>query len=485
MSKFLEDMFIDVREKPNKDVGLSSLMEMVEKTMETLDNLNQNKSFLLEAPPGFEPGDAAATDSDRNDNVTVIRRPTIKITELWGKTENGDRDIMESLMNKIQGNTVQQKIESVNRFLEAEAPPPGEGDISEIMSYLIFLDTFASIVNDYGASVSGFLFEAFLAALMGGTSVQIDDPADVGAAPGSLPIEDVQLMIKQSEEADAEIKPYSLKLLRRDGVVKGSFKNIVDYFLDPAEGRKTDSIVYLIVTKDAEKLGGGKLGEWNGTLKFFEFTITRDNFLQLIGAPSEVPVYDYRPVTLRQRTKQAVEKAPSAIRGFPRYKTLDGEDIPEDTVMDKGTEVLRIVDTGETEKVIKGGAAKLYTPDQYEKITGKFADAPDIDRQIFGALQDTKGYQTEQQWSIGHGVYTKSFIGQIKLEPELLKTRAEDYTQSLNTSIVKIFNALGDLSDNINKYFIGAGEDMNRKAVGVAAKKDADTLKQEVDATIS
>ena len=66
-----------------------------------------------------------------------------------------------------------------------------------------------------------------------------------------------------------------------------------------------------------------------------------------------------------------------------------------------------------------------------------------------------------------------------------MKTRAEDYTQSLNTSIVKIFNALGDLSDNINKYFIGAGEDMNRKAVGVAAKKDADTLKQEVDATIS
>ena len=150
MSKFIEDMFIDVRERSNKDVGVQSLMEMVEKTMETLDNLKHNKSFLLEAPPGFEPGDSAATDSDRNDNVTVIRRPTIKITELWGKTENGDREIMENLMNKIEGNTVQQKIQSVNRFLEAEAPPPGEGDISEIMSYLIFLDTFASIVNDYG-----------------------------------------------------------------------------------------------------------------------------------------------------------------------------------------------------------------------------------------------------------------------------------------------------------------------------------------------
>ena len=353
------------------------------------------------------------------------------------------------------------------------------------MSYLIFLDTFSSIVSDYGASVSGFLFEAFLAALMGGTSVQIDDPADVGAAPGSLPIEDVQLMIKQSEDADAEIKPYSLKLLRRDGTVKGSFKNIVDYFLDPAEGRKTDSIIYLIVTKDAEKLSGGKLGEWNGTLKFFEFTITRDNFLELIGAPKEVPVYDYRPVTIKQRSKQAIEKSPAAIKGYPRFKTMNGEDIPEDTVIERGAEVLRIVNTGETQKVIKGSAAKLYTPDQYEKITGQFADAPDIDRQIFGALQDTKGYQTEQQWSIGHGVYTKSFIGQIQLEPELLRTRAEDYTQSLNTSIVKIFNALGDLSDNINRYFIGVGKEQNRKVIGQEAKQNAQTLKQEVDATIT
>ncbi len=350
MNKFLREKFIDVREKKKKELDLSSLLEMVEKTMNNLDGLKQSNSFLLESPPGYAPADVAVAGSDSNDNVTVIRRPTIKITELWGKVENGDREIMEGLMNKIQGNTVQKKIQSVNRFLEADAPPPGEGDIAEIMSYLIFLDTFSSIVSDYGASVSGFLFEAFLAALMGGTSVQIDDPADVGAAPGSLPIEDVQLMIKQSEDADAEIKPYSLKLLRRDGTVKGSFKNIVDYFLDPAEGRKTDSIIYLIVTKDAEKLSGGKLGEWNGTLKFFEFTITRDNFLELIGAPKEVPVYDYRPVTIKQRIKQAIEKSPAAIKGFPRFKTMNGEVIPEDTVIERGAEVLRIVNTGETQK---------------------------------------------------------------------------------------------------------------------------------------
>ena len=52
----------------------------------------------------------------------VIRRPTIKITELWGKTQNGDRDVMEALMRNIKGSTVKDKIESVNTFMRAAAP---------------------------------------------------------------------------------------------------------------------------------------------------------------------------------------------------------------------------------------------------------------------------------------------------------------------------------------------------------------------------
>ena len=204
----------------------------------------------------------------------------------------------------------------------------------------------------------------------------------------------------------------------------------------------------------------------------------------MIGAPKTVPVYDYVPQTLGRSFKQSIKNQPKAIQGMPHFKTLDGDEIEVGTQIPKGTEVLRLVQTG-TEDVIKGAAAKLYSPEDYKTITGKFADVPDVDRQVFAALQDTKGYQTEQQWSIGHGVYDQGFIGQIKLEPELLKEKAEEYTQSLNTSIVKIFNALGDLSDNINRYFIGAGKDFNRKVIGQQAKKDAEILKTEVNATIT
>jgi hypothetical protein len=480
------------KKEERKPIDFSTLIEMIEQLYDAIEP--EVTAGLMPPSSGYavvteeSERDVEVAGNEASDEITVIRRPTIKITELWGKMENGDREIMEALMKNIAGDTIEKKVQSVNEFLMKEAPPPGEGDISKIMSYLIFLDTFASIISDYGASVSGFLFEAFLAALFGGTSIQVDDPAQVGARPGSLPIEDVQLALQRGEEA-TEIVPYSLKVLRKDGVVHGSFKNIVDYFLDPAEERKTDTIVYLIVIKDADKKEGGGYGSWNGKLKFYEFVISRDNFLQLIGAPTEVSIYDYLPITSSRRARQVLEKNPAAIRGWPRYKTLEGGDIPEDTEIPKGTELLRLQDTGQTEKIIKGSAAKLYTPEQYGVVTGKFAEAPALDRQVFAALTDTKGYGSKQkggaQWSIGHGVYTANeyYKGEIDLDPEVLKTRAEDYTQSLNASIVAIFNALGDLTDNINTYFIGS-ENQNRKVVGQQAKKDAEVLKREVNTVI-
>ena len=89
----------------------------------------------------------------------------------------------------------------------------------------------------------------------------------------------------------------------------------------------------------------------------------------------------------------------------------------------------------------------------FASLAGKFGTAEEIDRQVFASLQDTKGYQAQAQWSIGRGIYTQKpyYKGEINLDPDLLKSRAEDYTQSLNGSIVKIFNALGDLILSFSK----------------------------------
>ena len=147
------------KKEEKKPIDFSMLMEMIEQLYdavepEVMDNspLPATGYILTKENDEYD----STTEEGPAANVTSIRRPVVKITELWGQPGKNDRMIMESMMKQIVGPTVKEKIKSVNEFLDA-SPEPGQGDISEVMSYLIFLDTFASIISDYGASVSGFI----------------------------------------------------------------------------------------------------------------------------------------------------------------------------------------------------------------------------------------------------------------------------------------------------------------------------------------
>ncbi len=54
-----------------------------------------------------------------------------------------------------------------------------------------------------------------------------------------------------------------------------------------------------------------------------------------------------------------------------------------------------------------------------------------------------------------------------------------EYTRTLNQNLVNIFNALGDLSDNINSYFI-AGD----KSQGNEAKTNVPNIRDAVNEVI-
>jgi len=512
MSELSEILRKEYKKKEERTpIDFSMLMGMVE---QLYDAIEPEVMGSLPLPPrGYvmtenEEARAPTTEEGDTDNIKVIRRPLIKITELWGTPGENDRTIMEAMMKKVKGDTVGEKISSVNEFLDA-SPTPGQGDISEVMSYLIFLDTFASIISDYGAAVTGFLFEAFLAALFGGTSIQVDDPAQVGASTRTLPIEDNQLWTQLQQCADSEsgdecdewdLVPYSLKVLRQDGAVHGSYKNLVDFFLDPNPQRKSDSLTYLIVIKEATKDKKGKLGEWTGVLNFYEFVLTRENFLSMIGVPGQREVWGWvlkKPsdagrhatLTVNPETNKLPKKVfPPEMAGTPRYKHADGAPIEVKTRFTDETNpegILVYEPTGEVQDVVKGAATKLYTQEEYDAVKAAVGTDPDekVGREAFMALSKVKGYGSETkggaQWSIGHGIYKNHPIGSINLNADLLKLKAEEYTQSLNAGIVAIFNALGALADNINSYFISG-----QKSAGTTAIKNAQVLKDEVNNVI-
>ena len=214
--------------------------------------------------------------SEQQQDIT-LKLPIIRISEkMWGKEGTKDREVITNLLSKIvaKGSNLTEKIQYINEFIEN---PPVTEDVSEILSHIVLLDTLTNILLHFNASAAGFAFEGFLAALLSGTQV----PA------GTAGIQDL---------VDNDKNPVSLKLLgEKPGDVHGSYRDLVDHFIDPGglkqdpesnqyvgqaggEGRMT-YIVGLKTFKEAgsaEALTGGEAQ----AIKFYQFDFSAETFLE-------------------------------------------------------------------------------------------------------------------------------------------------------------------------------------------------------------
>jgi len=394
----------------------------------------------------------------------VIRFPKIKITEKWGEKNNEDREIFETMMSQVKGSTVAAKVESVNKFLAYE-----EGiSVPRILSNLMFVEIFSSIIEEYNASTSGFLFEAFLAGLFKG--IQVSDPAQVGAKAGTLPIEDVAIAIRTGDGEDFEIKPYSLKVLSPKTELKGSFVNLVDYFV----GQRAPSIIYLVVTKEGE-----------GTLAFNEFSISKENFLDYIGHPEykEQKVYDQQEFIPASTEGSLVQQKNKKFKISARWKKdnkltvtdTSGKTIGHNDEIDPKKTYIAVSYEGKEFKPTGGMTAnqkKLYgDAEGYENM----AKASKGDN-FWETLKTTPGYKSDAQFYISPSNYRKRSenLGKLDLYPPKLLELANKYAEDLGSGLVALYNALADLSININKYFIASD-----KTAGTQAIQNAQTIHTE------
>jgi len=466
------------------------------KVIERYVKMFESGALMVEEGPA--PG---MVDIEDSSSERLIRFPKIKITENWGKKNNEDREIFETLMTRIAGNTVEQKIRSVEEFLAHK-----EGlTVAEILSHLMFLEIFSNILEEFNPSVAGFLFEAFLAGLFQG--VQIDDP--VG---GSLPIEDVNLFVQRGFGETEEIVPYSLKVLSPTTDLKGSFKNLVDFF--NKEGN--DSVIYLAVMK----LGGTK--DPTSKLKFFEFEINRATFFDWIGhenivskkitkelkfVPAEhlsaesgrvevgnlvvasaPKLHKFHDGSLHPRPVKGVakirayEEIPAEEKRYSKASTTATNDlhnlssvsgkIGPGSWIDLDAEHTIVIYTGEQEWV-KTGERKS----DFEKLFGDMefnTDDPGVD--LFSRLRDTPGYIGNKQWHVSPSFYREMgrTIGELDLTEETLRRTAEAYASNLGESLIELYNSMSLLSVNVNKYFLASD-----KAAGVAAIGNANSVKKE------
>ena len=257
--------------------------------------------------------------------------PVPQISEAWGKPGNVDREEAEKLLRRVAtGTSWQEKIENLNEFVNSckgddKSMCLQQAD-STILSKLMALDILAAIVYDFQASISGFLFEVFLATLIGADSQQvITTQKRSGSSSGDI------------ADFMALGKPMSLKLLRQKAdYVEGSYNDLISSVI-----KHKQPITYLVALKES---GDNEIPK----IRFYEFTVGSSaivgsggkyiHTLNRAGSGRFGGTFDVDGALRKTFVKGNKFKIPASIlRGTSRGKTKELNWPKETAVLDFGS----------------------------------------------------------------------------------------------------------------------------------------------------
>jgi|7_EtaG_2_1085326.scaffolds.fasta_scaffold09225_2 hypothetical protein len=258
------DALVETHFKKNRDIfGFEAITELIEEVMDSMEGMQGAVKLLQEA---------GGTPTSESFDWNAI--PEIPISELgWSDTrtrevggpQGGQRKLLMDYLKQIGPEAeLPVKIKELNNFM---ANPDIEGGdarekISKILSYLVFYKTLTRVITNFNASSAGFSFESFLAVLTGGTQIETggETIADYVTQDGE------HVSLKLYNEASVE--------------VGGSWQDLVDDLVDDS---KNNRMTYLVVLKSLQ----GEGLDQEGTLSFYQFTLTLDNIANFIDKSSK------------------------------------------------------------------------------------------------------------------------------------------------------------------------------------------------------
>ena len=251
------DAFDKLVEKHFPKNPFHTLMEMVE---EQLDGFVPKKVLK-------ENREAPQVSIDEFYDYLPKFELTERIGEFTPESKNEAREMFVEYMsglNEITG--LEEKIKYINTFASVASAPAGDYRVSEIMTNITFLRMLSMVIEQFSPSAAGFIFEAFLAAILGGKQI-------VGRTEGGgLPIQDFMKYIDPKTGEGGQ--PVSLKLLGPETDIEGSLPNLIK-FMSEDKSAAENGIEYIVATKQSDKvvefhsfnLNGGSFVYWMSTEK--------------------------------------------------------------------------------------------------------------------------------------------------------------------------------------------------------------------------
>jgi len=366
--------------------------------------------------------------------------PKFVPSEAWGDPKADIRQDMNRLIfNHVGGGYDLQK--RINWLTRIQHPQTQISSPRRIVTTLILLESLSTCLNAFSESPAGFIFESFLAGLLGGYQVK-------GRVGGNLPIEDIMAFTGlKNEQAGV---PLSIKLLAPGTAIKGSYTNLVD-----AMNRFEHGMKYFVAIKEGE-----------GRLKLASFMISRGNLIDMIveGSPVKAKkLFKWDPDVPKEIRRLDPEKFLRSLSNWKQlYATLQNTQgyTRDKTPLNENREK----EINELEK--KG----LYYLAHYS-----YDDL----------LLEKKDAREATQWSIPKfsalekmgGIVEYTHLGDLDVSAAAIRNTALSYMKDLNTTISVLFQSVKDLSENVNLYFVQPkrARAMKRgdRAIGAAAKAEA------------
>jgi hypothetical protein len=403
MSKYLNEMFIDVREE-KKENEVNAILDLVYETVV--------KSST--APVVTE----MATDRAKD---FVLSLPKFIPTESWGDPESMERQQITKLFNAIGGGrTIEGKLQFLQRIVDPNSKITSP---RRIISSIIILESLKAVIQSFNASSAGFVFEGWLSALLQGTQ-----EAEV-SAKGNLPIQDL-IAFTDTDRA----VPISLKLLNKTTNIEGSYTNLVDGLDEFGE------MVYIVARKDKEA----------GGIKIEKFRFDQNNFIDALSTSARGgSTKGANLFQLPNKTpEQSIVILKAADNWQEKYNLLQYTAGYSERIRKK------------RELANQTTQAAQENPDSEEAMQAQLAAQQEVNEAIqeeWNLLQEKAG---GTQWHISPAqLITFNFVeyqelGELPFTEQAVLNVARIHMGKLNEEIMMLFTATKDLSENINRYFL-------------------------------
>jgi len=303
----------DIPKKPKKESSsdLNFLFELIDQQVGKLNLLAEEKKC-----------DISNLSDKMIPKIHIAEIPWADMSTEGGERADPNRAELETYLSKLATHRdLPSKFKAIQEMLDGNLEKVGikKDDVkslSTILSYVVFVKTLTSIIQDFNPASAGFLFEGLLGVTTKGK--QIPAKGAGKSAGGGDTIGDM-------ESKMPGYKRVSLKLLTEKGDsagsdIDGSFTDLVGDMQNPASDYR---MPYLIALKSLT----GKGKDTEGTITVWEFVFDIDTFLHWMSTSTDsrkcITLASPEPLPPRRVKGEFGEI--EIVKGETSREILDGE----------------------------------------------------------------------------------------------------------------------------------------------------------------